>query len=134
MPAKMRRDTPLPIFFSVMRFSDPHEKYGPGRDGQHNGGVFKRRQIIENRVLRTGEELDKAKRLEERERDRRPARVHIDPLLAGLAFLRDFLEPWNDHGEELEDNRGRDMGATPSMTIEKFSIVPPEKIFKMPRI
>ena len=47
--------------------------------------------------------------LEDGENDREVARVLVQDLAAGLAFLLQRLERRHDRGEELDDDRGRDV-------------------------
>jgi hypothetical protein len=56
---------------------------------------------------------DDAGRLQHRQRDRQVARVLRDLRLAGLALLLQLLEPRDDHDEQLQDDRRRDVRHDP---------------------
>ena len=56
-------------------------------------------------------ECDRDERaLEQRQHDGRIAGVLVDLLAALLAFLLELLELRDDHGEQLQDDRGADVG------------------------
>src|SRR5215218_9750333 len=61
----------------------------------------------------TVEEIGVAGRLKNREDDRQVTRVLVDLGVAGLSLLLQLLQPWHDHGHELEDDRGGDVGHDP---------------------
>ena len=59
------------------------------------------------------EQVDEADRLRRRQRDRQVARVLRDLLLADLALLLEALERGNGDGQQLQDDRRRDVGHDP---------------------
>src|SRR6476659_5595963 len=59
------------------------------------------------------EQEDVAERLREGQHDGQIARVLRDLLLADLALLLEPLERRHDHREQLQDDRGRDVGHDP---------------------
>ena len=65
------------------------------------------------RAAEGAEEEDVAEGLAEGQADGEVARVLGDLLLADLAFFLEFLQRGHDHGQQLQDDRGGDVGHDP---------------------
>ncbi|MEY9851678.1 hypothetical protein ABH923_001356 [Leifsonia sp. EB41] len=97
----------------------PHDEAGAGGHGddhEHDGvpGVVR----DELRALRDGRgaeegagagDGDEGRRLEDAQRDREIAGVLRELRLAGLALLVEGLEAWDDHAQQLHDDRRGDV-------------------------
>jgi hypothetical protein len=93
------------------QLAHPHEERRPGGERDHDeddvaGVGFERALPLE--------EVGVAERLERGEHDGQVARVLVDLGVAGLALLLKPLERRNDDGEQLDDDRGRDVRHDPT--------------------
>ena len=115
MPAKISSDMPLPMPRSVI--SSPIHITSAAPAGHHHhdddqgedalvGDDVQRAALQQPAV---GGQRHDAGGLQDSQRDRQIAGVLGHLGLAGLAFLAQFLEAWDDHGEQLHDDAGGDV-------------------------
>ncbi len=98
------------------QLAEPHDDRGAGGHHDHDdrGGV---EALVRDDLLLTAREQlpalgqrDDAGGLQHGERDRQVPGVLGQLALAGLAFLLELLEARDDHGQQLDDDAGRDVG------------------------
>jgi hypothetical protein len=98
------------------QFAHPHHKSGAGGHHQHDDHQGEDALVgddVEAATLQqttVGGQRNDAGGLQDGQRDRQVAGVLRHLGLAGLAFLAQFLESRDDHGEQLHDDAGGDVG------------------------
>src|SRR5207342_1006734 len=100
------------------QLAEPHQQRAPGRkrhhDQQHAAAAEVGDGVVGGGFATEGlEEVDVAEGLPEGEPDGEVARVLGDLLLADLAFFLQLLQRGHDHGQQLQDDRGGDVGHDP---------------------
>jgi hypothetical protein len=84
---------------------------GQAHDDQEDvRGVEVRDDLFARFGLQAVEQEHVADRLREGQADGQVARVLGDPRLANLAFLGELLQGGHGHLQQLQDDRGRDVG------------------------
>ena len=114
MPAKMISDMPLPTPRSLicspshMMNAEPVVSVRMVIKRKADAGVINQRTDCSGRLVlqREGDR----QRLHDAEKDRQVARVLRDLAAAEFAFFLQALEVRPDHGHQLQDDRGRDVG------------------------
>jgi len=92
--------------------AQPHDETGACRQGQDDEGYapgVEDRDQVHAEVLRVVEEEDETRGLDQRQDDRHVPRPLRDLPVADLALLLPLLDTRNHHGEELHDDRRRDV-------------------------
>src|SRR5205085_2249208 len=89
--------------FFRQQFSQPHQEYGPCRYKEH-GEQDSWEAGIDQLHSSSGKQHEEAVTLDESERDREPACVAVELLLALLAFFTECFELGENHRAQLNDN------------------------------
>ena len=86
---------------------EPHHEHGAGDEAGDDEGAAPQVQV--GQCTLTLEQHQVAQRLDQGQPDGEPARVLGDLLLPLLALFGELLELGDDHGEQLHDDRRRDV-------------------------
>ena len=126
MLAKISSEMPLPIPRWVISSPIHISSTRPGGQRDHDQEDLGQREVRDQRharlLLEAREQEHVADRLSERQTDGQVARVLGDPRLADLALLLELLQRGHDDLQQLQDDRGRDVGHDP----EREDRDPPE--------
>ena len=99
------------------QLADPHQQHAAGRQADDDQEDVGRVEVGDDRFAGFGlqrvEQEHVADRLREREPDRQVAGVLGDASLADLAFLGELFQRRHDHLQQLQDDRGGDVGHDP---------------------
>ena len=99
------------------QLADPHQQDAAGREADDDQEDVRGVEVGDDRFAGFGlqgvEQEHVADRLGEREPDGQVAGVLGDPRLADLAFLGELFQRGDDHLQQLQDDRGGDVGHDP---------------------
>ena len=110
------------------QLTDPHQQHTARRQADDDQEDMRQVKVGHHRFAGFGllgvEQEHVANRLRERQADRQVAGVLRDPRLSDFTFLGELLQRRNGHLQQLQDDRGGDVGHDPQREDGEFGQAP----------